>query len=244
MKHFRESWPAWLIIIVGFILVCSFHIPYNHYIHNDATSCSVNTMFGFGTGNYIGSIKYPYILTAKHVIDTSPSPLVKITSKEDNFKEQLALLVIASKSKDFAILEPIYIPTYSNVAQYALKDNTFLGNTVYYYGLPGKQPFLFLQRGPVSYLGLYDGQNFYNAFSTNCHGGSSGATIFNDKGLGVGILCMSNLLGNRGTYGIYLPIEQIRDSIKESGISEIQGILDGKCQRYLSQFTKNVIMVP
>ncbi len=242
----RDSkvWPVWLIIAVTFLLVYCFHIPHNQYVYNDATACALNSIMGFGTGNYINNYQFPYVLTARHVIDISPGPVWGLVCKENEFKTELGLVVIKSKSKDFAILEIIKIPQYSNITRYAQQDNEFIGNPAYYYGLPGKMPHIFLHKGVVSYRDLYDGKNFYNAFSANAHGGSSGATVFNDKGLGIGILCMSNLSGNRGTYGVYLPIEQIRESIVNSGIPEIQGILDGKCRVRLSAKFPNVILVP
>ena len=222
------------------LLVFVFKVPpENHFVKNEVTTVNVLLENGFGTGNFINNEKFPYILTCKHVTDNIITELGIGTSKDKEFSK--AKLVVVSKTKDFSIIEINKIHVGYKIAKYEEFDSTILGDKIYYYGLPGKAGFPFLSLGVSAQKDIPSGNYMYNAGSFSCHGGSSGATIFNSKGLGVGILCKSNLEFNRGTYGLYLKIEDIRKSLRSLELTS--GLLDGKCNVKLSEMHKGPIEV-
>lgn len=212
---------------------------------NSKTACALIVgnliLEGHGTSTFINNKNNLYILTCAHVVSGRTNhELCWITS--DNIQLSAPVnLVIISKSKDFAILEvPGKLPLGGNIAKYRYSDNLELGSSVYYFGLfdfPAMKPQL--NMGPVSRVGLKGSSSYFNCVGVPVTKGSSGATVFDKDGYGIGIVCLKLSEGQMA----YLPIQEIRQNILDSDTPEIIQILEGTYTKSLSKERNNKVII-
>lgn len=236
-----------LALIFSFILIvvfCKQQVPEKETLLN--TSCSVVVgNLGYGTGNYVNNHKNPYVLTCKHVIQREgkvyPHSIMLLQVKNDNeFAPSFGKVVLYSKTLDFALIELDKMPQGAMIARYA-NSNTKIGDTIFFFGpVSGRPGKMFLFSGfisqkniPLNAVESYDSGYIYTIQ------GTSGSTVFNKDGEGVGIVCRSS-----EPQCIYLSSDIIRKALNDSGIPAIHGILDGTCNNKLSKMHNGPIELP
>jgi S1-C subfamily serine protease len=157
---------------------------YNKGIDNAVKSsvkidCSVDgDFFSKGSGNYLKTNKYKFVLTAAHVV--SHCDEIHLANRLGSVV--LADIVYQDKERDVAIVKPRNelsetVPVRFNLRK---KDYT-LGEKVYFMGHPDELNF-FLFEGLIA----LDGTNDFFLHSTGW-GGVSGAAIFSKQGEVLGI---------------------------------------------------------
>lgn len=235
-----------VFLVVAFILLITFSkspIPTKEDLLQ--TGCNIFTQISCGTGNYINNRSNPYVLTCKHVVrpmDQNVDPV--FTTKLNLINEAWvtsAKIVIMSKTLDFAILEVDELPELHRFTTYNY-NRTTIGDDIFYFGLINRPGKLFLCTGFIAQKNVFmkEGAN-YDALYVNTISGSSGATVFDSNGKGVGIVCITN---KEHTHSFILPINEIRKSLKLSSVPDLVDILDGKFKGKISDLSKKIIETP
>jgi len=245
MKNKKPNFGLILTLLLSFVLIIIFlKKPLETKEQLLGTGCNVMNELGFGSGNFINNRTNPYVLTCKHVIKPNGIDGGKIfigTASDDKVDICDGKLVILSKTLDFAIIEVEKIPISSNIARYS-HGTTRIGDEAFYFGLIGRPGAMFFCKGYVAQKRMLTGENEeYDSLYSNTIGGSSGSTIFNSKNQGIGIICKAN---KDHTHSYYLPIEQIRNKLINSGLKDISGILEGTSLKRISTLHNGPIELP
>jgi hypothetical protein len=183
-------------------------------------------------------------LTCKHVVkDISGITLSQDFDVAKMYQDNKVVftkgkLVAYSQTQDFAIIEIKTLPYLGEITRYSY-DELRIGDEVFYFGLISRPGKLFFVKGYVAQLNLpVDKHQTYNSLYSNTIGGTSGATIFNAQGLGIGIMCQTN---DDHTHSFYLPIRAIRESLQGS---LLENALDGGCNHSMIEWIKEPIKLP
>lgn len=245
MKLSRENKLLMFLCFLFVLLALLIKVPVTNVLeHNESTVCNVLLADGFGTGSFINNASYPYIITCMHVVESTGKKDInrcdiKIGScqKVEMFS---AKLVCFSKKNDFAILEIDKLPEKTNLMRFAKNCNDPLGSKLFFFGMPGRPGLAFLhtciliKKKETSF-----NNNGFEYIGANIIQGTSGSVIFNEAGLGVGILCRGKAcyegpMGLGANIGMFTKIDDIRACINKSNLTALDGILDGRCGLKLS----------
>lgn len=236
-----------LALILSFVLIvvfCKQQIPDKENLIN--TSCGVMVgNLGYGTGNFINNHKNPYVLTCKHVVEYESliytKSILLIQVKTDNeLYSTSGKVVLYSKNLDFAIIEIDSLPIGGQITRYSYSESR-IGDEIFCFGPPrGKPGKLFLFSGFMSQKNIQLGPiQRYDAGFIFMVPGTSGTTVFNKNGEGIGVFCRSS-----EPQSLFIPINLIRDALDNSGLIATHGILDGTCTNKLSKLHNGPIELP
>lgn len=203
---------------------------------------------GFGTGNFINNHKHPYVLTCRHVVaipdqsDVCRDGILIVQQKIDN-KDYFVKgkVVVYSRTIDFAIIELDNVIINSSIAKYTINP-TRVGDKIFCFGLIGMPGKLFLHEGAVSQKNVDIGKEVADIGYLSIIPGTSGATVFNSDGKGIGIAARVNKIG--GSQCFFVRIGDIIDCLDKSNIEGLSGILDGSFNGSILSVSKDPVALP
>jgi len=244
MKKFIPTLFIALVLSIVFSLSSQNYSPTLNENSKSASTVFViknNKLLGIGTGTFINNRNKVYLLTCKHVACVGDELSLGYCTIDNDIAECSVKLAAYSKKYDFAIIEVKHgLPFNATMAKYINADNVKMGDSVYYFGLIERPEKTFLHKGLISQKNLQNESGYYNSINTIVMKGSSGATVFNENGAGIGIITVKF----KDSQGGYLPITTVYKSLVNSGYADIAGILDGNCNISILEKYGKVIELP
>ena len=179
----------------------------------------IETPHGYGSGTYTRIGDHNVVITAAHVVDSSP--IVFVVGRGG---ERLpAAVVFMDSENDFAVVATGDLETRETVRfkPYRRDPGTLIGEDISYTGFPNHHDLMTI-RGSVA--GIERGYIILQSYSWM---GASGSGIFDDRGNFVGVLSAVDLGRFRGSYQIVssvvwiIPITSIDLGTLESHLDSV-----------------------
>jgi hypothetical protein len=154
----------------------------------------IETPYGYGSGTYVKIGDHSVVITAAHVVDSSPIVFVVGRSGE----RLPGSIVFVDSENDFAVVATGDLETRESVRfrPYRRDSSRLIGENISYTGFPNHHDLMTI-RGSVA--GIERGYIILQSYSWM---GASGSGIFDDRGSFVGVLSAVDLGRVRGSYQI------------------------------------------